>query len=106
SWEALMGEPCCCAAVRNRLAEHGVPAGRIDRVAVELTEHWEDIRAAAVERGLSASEAGAEADARLGAPERLSAELIAGFRRSSWLGRHPILALCVLPLFLTPLLMA
>jgi hypothetical protein len=41
----------------------------------------------------------------LGQPEQLAAKLIAGFRRGSWLGRHPILGLCVVPLFLAPLLM-
>jgi hypothetical protein len=101
-----MHEPACCAEVRSRLAGHGLPSDRIERVTRELVEHWEDLRAAAMERGLSASEALREANTRLGRPEQLASDVIAGLRQSSWLGRHPILALCVVPLFLAPLLMA
>jgi hypothetical protein len=101
-----MREPACCAEVRSRLACHGLPSDRIERVMRELAEHWEDLRAEAMERGLSASEASAEADARLGRPGRLAADVLIGLREGSWLGRHPILALCVVPLFLAPLLMA
>lgn len=101
-----MREPACCAEVRRRLARHGLPADRIERVTRELAEHWEDLRAAALERGLSASEASAEADARLGRPDKLAADVTIGLRQSSWLGRHPIMALCVVPLFFAPFLMA
>jgi hypothetical protein len=101
-----MREPACCAEVRSRLARHGLPADRIERVTRELAEHWDDLRFEALERGLSASEASAEADTRLGRPDQLAADVNLGLRQSSWLGRHPIMALCVVPLFLAPLLMA
>src|SRR4051812_1073673 len=100
-----MREPACCAVVGQRLARHGVPAARIDRLTRELAEHWEDIHAAALDQGLPAAEAAAHADLRLGHPEKLAARMIAGFSRNSWLGRHSILGMCVAPLFLTPVLM-
>jgi hypothetical protein len=100
-----MLEPACCSEVRLRLARHGLPAERIDRVAHELAEHWEDLRAAALDRNGSAAEADASANERLGHPERLATEVISGLRRSSWLGRHPIAGICLVPLLLAPLLM-
>ena len=100
-----MLESRCCREVRQLLARHGLPAARIDRVTRELAEHWEDLRAAALQEGLSETDAAALADTRLGEPEQLAAEVIAGLRRGSWLGRHPIVAVCVLPLVLPLLLM-
>jgi hypothetical protein len=83
-----------------------MPSTHIERLTRELSEHWEDIRAAAVRAGLSRSEARGEANARLGHPDHLAANIIDGIRRRSWLGRHPFVALCVLPLLLAPMLMA
>ena len=100
-----MREPGCCAEVRLRLARHGLPADRIDRVAHELAEHWLDLRAAALDRTGSPAEADAGANERLGSPERLATEVIAGLRQSSWLGRHPFVGMCLVPLLLTPLVM-
>src|SRR6266540_3389248 len=71
-----MREPQCSAEVRRRLARHGVPPNRIARVAGELAEHWEELRATALDNGLSAAEAEVEADSRLGEPARLAAETI------------------------------
>lgn len=100
-----MFESRCCREVQRQLLFHGLPAVRIDRVMRELAEHWEDLRAAALEEGFSETDAVVEADKRLGEPEQLAAEVIAGLRRGSWLGRHPILSVCVLPLLLPLLLM-
>ena len=101
-----MRKPSCSMVVHRRLARHGMPRERIERLTNELAEHWEDLRDEGMEEGLSEEEAEARADLRLGHPEHLAAKLIAGFRRNSWLGRHPILGLCVVPLFLAPLLMS
>jgi hypothetical protein len=101
-----MPDPRACMEVRRRLARHGLPLARIDRVVHELAGHWTDLHDGGLEAGLSPDEARAKADERLGAPERLAGEVIAGFRESSTLGRHPILALCVLPLLLPLALMA
>lgn len=100
-----MPEPACCAEVRLRLARHGLPADRIDRVAHELAEHWLDLRAAALDRTSSPAEADESANERLGSPEHLASEVISGLKRSSWLGRHPFAGLCLLPLLLAPLVM-
>ena len=100
-----MREPASCADVRRRLVRHGLPADRIERIVRELSEHWEDLRTAALDRGCPPAEAVAEAEARLGHPEQLAVEAISGLRRSSWLGRHPVVALCLAPLLLAPVLM-
>src|SRR4026209_234367 len=101
-----MREPLCCRRVAQRLADHGMPASRIKRISRELAEHWEDIHATALRNGHSPTEAAAQADARLGQPDQLAANIIDGMRRSSWLGRHPVLSVCVLSLLFAPLLMA
>ena len=101
-----MHESVCCAEVAAGLARHGMPAARIERVTSELAEHWEDARAEGLEKGLSAAEAASQADKRLGEPQEIARHVIAGSRRSSWLGRHPITALCILPFFFAPALMA
>lgn len=101
-----MREPDICVNVRERLARHGLPAGRIDRIMRELTEHWEDLRADALESGLPPLAARVEADKHLGTPEDLTANFILHLRRGSWLGRHPLLSVCILPLLLSPALMA
>ena len=100
-----MREPACSATVGRRLARHGLPSAHIERMMRELADHWEDLRLAAMESGLSETAAAAEADLKLGRPEQLAARLIAGFRANSWLGRHPVAALCVAPLLFPPLLM-
>jgi hypothetical protein len=92
--------------VARRLASHGVPARRIERVTRELSDHWEDLRGEGLRAGLSRAEAEAQADARLGEPERLASGVIDGMQRASWLGRHPVFALCVLSFLLAPLFMA
>jgi len=100
-----MLEPACSAIVGRRLSRHGLPMARIELVMRELADHWEDLRSAAMESGLSETAAAAEADLKLGNPEQLAARLIAGFRVNSWWGRHPLAALCLAPLLLPPLLM-
>ena len=101
-----MHEPLCCRRVAQRLGEHGMPPSRIQRVTRELAEHWEDIHAAALRNGVSPTEAAAGADARLGQPDQLAANIIDAMRQSSWFGRHPVLSVCVLSLLFAPLLMA
>ena len=101
-----MREPLTCRRVAQLLAAHGMPPSRIHRVTRELAEHWEDIHAAALRNGVSATEAAVEADARLGQADQLAANIIDAMRRSSWFGRHPVLALCVLSFLLAPVLMA
>jgi hypothetical protein len=100
-----MREPVCCAEVRFRLARHGLPPARIERIVAELAEHWEDLRSAALAQGLSEIAAAAQADARLGPPRQLAGDIVTGLGRTSWLGRHPVITLGLLPLLFTPLLM-
>lgn len=106
SSEARMREPAFLGPVNGHLRRHGLPADRVERITRELAEHWEDLRDAALDRGISENEAADEADARMGRPEQLSRAITDGLRQSSWLGRHPVLALCLLPFLAVPLLMA
>jgi hypothetical protein len=101
-----MREPDCCSEVRLRLTGHGLPSARINRIACELAEHWEDLRQEARAKGLSEEDSSARADARLGDPRQLAETVIAGLGRSSWLGRHPVITVGLLPLLLVPLLMS
>lgn len=92
-----MLEPDCCVEVRRRLAEHGLPAARIERIVEELAEHWEDLRAAALEEGQTESAAVNFATARLGRPEQLAHDVIEGLRQSTLI---VVLHICVATAFL------
>lgn len=95
-----MREPSVCGEVRHRFARHGLPADRIERVVGKLNDHWQAARAAALERGVTAAEAAARSDARLGAAGEIAAQVIAGLRQSSWWRRHPVLASTGVPVAL------
>jgi hypothetical protein len=101
-----MPESKACIELRRHLAHHGLPAERLDRIVNEFAEHWQDLKADALDDGLSETAATVRADTRLGEPGQLAANVIDGLRRTSGLGRHPLFALCVVPLFLPLLLMS
>ncbi|HUR45099.1 MAG TPA: hypothetical protein VMZ27_04405, partial [Candidatus Saccharimonadales bacterium] len=83
-----MSKRAWCSVIHSRLARHGVPSHQIERLLVELNEHWEELHEAGLRRGLPPADADAEADKLLGEPEQLAAAAINGFRQSSWIGRH------------------
>ena len=89
--------------LRLRLLEQGCPVGRMRRVVREVADHREDLVCAAMAGGLSASDAGAHADAALGDPNGLAEGLMTAIRRSSRCGRHPFVAFALLPLLTFPL---
>jgi hypothetical protein len=93
----------------HRLLQLGCPAAQARRNARELSDHYEDLTAFALEEGLPEARAEARAAARLGDPRALAERLAANLRRSSWCGRHPFIGFCLLPsvgmfllLFLVP----
>lgn len=93
-----MREPVVMALLGRRLAELGFPGGKLRSSVRELREHYEDLKQAALAEGLSEVEAEARAEKLLGEPYALAAQMVAGLRRSSWWGRHPIIGFCLLPL--------
>lgn len=85
------------AQFERRLRELGCPARYLRQYVLELSDHHQDLKEAALAEGLSDPEAQAQADALLGEPSRLADNLIFSLRQRSWPGRHPTLAFCVLP---------
>src|SRR5580698_8230768 len=83
----------------RRLVELGCPGTQARRKAQELADHHADLKQAALEDGLSETEAEARAVAQLGEPVGLAEKLAYILRQSSWWGRHPVLGFCLLPLF-------
>ncbi len=100
-----MRDPAVIARFERRLVELGCPAAQLRSNVRELGEHHDDLKHAALEEGLSESDAEARADELLGEPDNLAAQICAVLRQSSWWGRHPVIAFCLLP-FLGTLLMA
>ena len=86
------------AVFERRLAEFGFRDARLRSCVQELREHHEDLKQAALEEGLSVTDAEARADELLGEPYALAAQISAVLRRSSWWGRHPVITFCLLPL--------
>ena len=84
--------------IEGRLLELGCPPGRWEREVRELAEHHQDLKAAALQEGVSEAEAEARATQLLGEAATLAGQLAAAARQSSWWGRHRIIAYCLLPL--------
>jgi hypothetical protein len=87
---------------QKRLVELGCPAFQLRRKVRELAEHHEDLQQAAREEGLSEAEAADRATRLLGEPLALAEQITAVLRQSSWCGRHPFIAFCLLPPLLLP----
>lgn len=74
--------------VRERLADQGLPPNYVQRLADELSDHLEDIKA---------ENMGMKSDAysRLGQSEQVAEAAVTAYRRRSFLGRHPTAAFLV-----------
>ena len=92
-----MYKPAVVLRLEQRLADLGCPARERERRAREMAEHYEDLKNAGLEEGLSEAAAEARANELLGEPVSLAEQLAAVLRQSSWWGRHRIIAFCVLP---------
>jgi hypothetical protein len=101
-----MPEPTCIAKLRRCLHRHGLPSRQLERVVRETAEHWEDSRAAGLEEGLTEDEAESRADLVLGEPAVLAKSFTAQLARQTWLGRHPLVAVALLPTLLVLLAFA
>jgi hypothetical protein len=94
-----MPETAVIGQFERRLLELGCPARQARDKSRELADHHADLKQAAVEEGLTGTEAEARAAAQLGEPSGLAERLACIMRQSSWWGRHPVLGFCLLPLF-------
>lgn len=92
-----MPEAIVIAQFERRLAQMGCPALRIKENVRELAEHFEDLKRAARDEGLTDDEAQARAIEQLGNPIILAENAVAILRYSSWWGRHPFIGFFVMP---------
>jgi hypothetical protein len=92
------------ALFERRLVELGCPAAQLRSNVRELAEHHEDLKHAALVEGLSEAAAEARADELLGEPVNLAGRISAVLRQSTWWGRHPVIAFCLLPLLAMPVM--
>jgi hypothetical protein len=92
-----MPEAISISQFERRLVEMGCPSRSLKERVRELAEHYEDLKQAALEEGLSEREAEEQAGARLGDPITLAENAVMLSRQSSWWGRHPIIGFCLLP---------
>jgi hypothetical protein len=93
-----MFESLIIGQFERRLIELGCPATQARHRAWELADHHADLKQAALEEGMSETEAEARAAAQLGEPTGLAERLAFTMRRSSWWGRHPVIGFFWLPL--------
>ena len=92
-----MHKPCAVVQLERRLADLGCPARLRQRRIREVADHYEDLKQAALEDGLSEADAEARANELLGEPVALAEQLAVVLRQSSWWGRHRIIGFCLLP---------
>lgn len=82
----------------RRLLFRGLAPAYIQRALRELAEHREDLTTDATDHGLTLAKAQTLAARKLGDPETLADAFVKQMQGSSWLGRHPLVSFCVLPL--------
>ena len=92
-----MPKPVAIARLERRLAELGCPTQQRERRVREIADHYEDLKVAGLEEGLSEAAAEARANELLGEPVAIAEQLAAALRQSSWWGRHRIIGFCLLP---------
>jgi hypothetical protein len=92
--------------LRRRLLELGCPLAHVRQLVREVADHREDLKQAALAEGLSGADAEARANTRLGDPLVLAEQMMVALRRSTWWGRHSVVAFCLLPLLVYPILWA
>jgi len=90
-------KPSVVLRLERRLADLGCPAQQRERRAREIADHYEDLKRAGLEEGLSEAAAEARANELLGEPVAIAEQLAVVLRRSSWWGRHRIIGFCLLP---------
>lgn len=81
----------------KHLLRVGCPVGQARRTACEVSDHFDDLKADALQSGLSEAESEAQASAKLGDPKTLAERLASSLRRTSWWGRHPLVGFLLVP---------
>ncbi len=92
-----MPDPNPIAELQRRLLELGCPVKATRHIVREAAEHFEDLQRAAVGRGLSPSEAVANASEQFGDPAGIARKHVEVLRNASWLGRHSVFSFMLLP---------
>jgi hypothetical protein len=90
--------------LRRRLVELGCPIKQMQRLVREVADHRDDLKQAALAQGLSEADAVRRANAQLGDLLFLAEQMMTTLRRSSWWGRHHIVAFGLLPVLVFPVL--
>jgi hypothetical protein len=90
-------------AIRQLLLRRGAPGAYVERLIGELAEHRADLVHDLMRDGRSLDQAGLEADRRLGEASALVEAAFVEMRRNSFVGRHRLACLIVLPVVVLPL---
>ncbi len=83
--------------IASQLRHGGLPTDYVRRVLHELSDHCEDHRIAN-----SSPRGDAGVSSAVGEPSLLAEQFITNFRARTFAGRHPLLAVLVIPFLLTP----
>jgi len=85
------------AELSVQLLRNGISPRRVHRIISELRDHFHDLKTAALESGMSESQASAHASSELGAQKSVLNELLSRPELRSWSALYPWLAYAVLP---------
>jgi hypothetical protein len=92
-----MRKDALLSTFQQRMAQLCCSASQCRRSTREIADHFDDLKAGALEEGLSEAQAEERAAGQLGDPRALAERLAAALRQSSWWGRHPLIGFCLLP---------
>jgi hypothetical protein len=93
-------------AVRASLLRQGAPAAYVGRLVGELADHRADVVDELVRAGATPADAAHAADERMGEPDAVADAACAALRRGSFVWRHRVLVLVILPVVLLPVMWA
>lgn len=83
--------------LRRRLVERGVAPRRVERLLVELGDHFDDIVAASQDAGMDRQQAEARAEHELGTAADIERAVLSQPTLRGWAWRWPMLARVVYP---------
>jgi len=84
--------------LQSDLLESGVKPKHVQRITLELADHFEDLRLEALSQGVTAAQAQYQAEQRIGEQGALAERILEQTEFKTWIYRYPRIARIYLPM--------